>query len=187
MQLTLATKITIFRILLVPFFIVAVLYYSPEKDYLRFVALVIFCLASFSDFFDGYLARRYQQESKIGSLLDPLADKLLLMSGFICIYKIGILFETVRFPIWLIVAVISRDVILLLGVLVVHLMQKSILIEATMWGKVNTASQMACIIGILLQWSWTVVFWYIVLIAIVVSMFEYSRIGMHILGSEITS
>src|SRR3990167_5156451 len=115
MSLTLASKLTVIRIVIVPFFIVTVLYYSPGKDYLRFVALSMFVLAAVLDFLDGYLARKLHQETKVGTILDPLADKILFISAFICLYKISVLFETVRFPIWLVVAVISRDTILLLG------------------------------------------------------------------------
>jgi len=186
MVLTLATKITIFRIILVPFFITAILYYSPINDYFRLIALTIFVIAAVSDLIDGFIARRFQQKSKLGSFLDPIADKLLLMSGFICLYKVSILFEVVRFPVWLIVAVISRDVLLLLGIMIIHLMHKDLLISPTTWGKVNTVLQMACIIGILLQWPWTSVFWYATLVSIVISAFEYYRQGVKILSMDLT-
>ena len=105
--LTLASKITVCRILIVPVFIATVLYYSPDQDYLRFAALGVFALALALDILDGYLARRLHQETRAGALLDPLADKILLISAYICLYKVGILFDAVRFPIWLVVAVTS--------------------------------------------------------------------------------
>src|SRR3989338_2065947 len=112
MGLTFANKITIVRIVAVPFFIATVLYYSPEENYLRYVALGIFLFAVISDVIDGYIARTRDQKTRAGAILDPLADKLLLISAFICLYKIGIQLGEIHFPVWFVVAVISRDVIL---------------------------------------------------------------------------
>src|SRR3989338_334136 len=99
--LTVASKLTVIRILIVPFFIATVLYYSPDKDHLRLIALGLFAAAAGLDFLDGYLARKFRQETKAGAILDPLADKILLISAFICLYKIGVSFETGRFSILL--------------------------------------------------------------------------------------
>ncbi len=98
MSLTLANKVTIARIIAIPFFITTVLYYTAEKDYLRFWALGIFLVTVMTDFVDGYIARTWNQKTKAGAILDPLADKLLLISSFICLYKVGVLFDVVRFP-----------------------------------------------------------------------------------------
>src|SRR5712671_76526 len=82
--MTTANKITIFRILLVPFFIVEVLSYVGDGEELhRFLAIAAFLLASVCDGVDGYIARRYNQRSELGAILDPLADKLLLVSGIV--------------------------------------------------------------------------------------------------------
>jgi CDP-diacylglycerol--glycerol-3-phosphate 3-phosphatidyltransferase len=78
-----ANKISTFRILIVPFFIASLIYYSGEREYLRIVALVIFILGVISDAMDGYIARKSGQQSKAGLVLDPLGDKLLLMGAFI--------------------------------------------------------------------------------------------------------
>src|SRR3989338_7065868 len=87
-SLSFANKVTIVRILTVPFFIATVLYYAPERDYLRLAALCIFLVAVISDVIDGYIARTWKEKTKAGAILDPLADKLLLISAFICLYKI---------------------------------------------------------------------------------------------------
>src|SRR5438874_6039748 len=82
--MTTANKITIFRILLVPFFIVEVLSYVDDGDELhRFLAIAAFLLASVCDGVDGYIARRYNQRSELGAILDPLADKLLVVAGIV--------------------------------------------------------------------------------------------------------
>src|SRR3989338_7116124 len=134
MALSFANKVTIGRILAVPFFTATVLYYIPEKDYLRYVAIGIFLAAVVSDIIDGYIARTRKQKTAAGAILDPLADKLLLISAFICLYKMGSLFGEVRFPLWLVLAVISRDVILLLGAIIIYIVQGRLSIVPTRWG-----------------------------------------------------
>src|SRR5690242_21875802 len=82
--MTTANKITILRILLIPFFDVEVLYYVKEGHELhRLMAILTFAVAAICDGVDGYIARRYNQRSELGAILDPLADKLLLVSGIV--------------------------------------------------------------------------------------------------------
>lgn len=183
MPLTLANRLTIGRFLLVPFFIGTVLYYSPEQDYLRFVALGIFLVASILDVLDGYVARKFNQETKAGAILDPLADKVLLISAFVCIDKIGIHLEVVRFPIWLVVAVISRDVILLLGFTVIRLFNAEIDINPTVWGKATVFFQVLAVTGILLQWPILSPVWYVILVLVIISGIDYILKGVKALNS----
>ncbi|OGW97888.1 MAG: hypothetical protein A2Z81_03735 [Omnitrophica WOR_2 bacterium GWA2_45_18] len=184
MPLTFANKITIVRIVLVPFFITTVLYYSPQKDYLRFVSLGIFMFAVISDIIDGYIARTRNQKTKAGAILDPLADKILLISAFICLYKVSVLFESVRFPIWLVVAVISRDAVLLLGAMIIHMVRGDIKIEPTLWGKASTFFQIFSVIGILLQWSFSPLIWCAAIILAAVSGIDYIRTGIKVLNNS---
>ena len=81
--MNIANKISTFRILSVPFFIACLLYYTPEKEYLKNLALVIFVLGVISDGLDGYIARKAKMQSTAGLILDPLGDKLLLISAFV--------------------------------------------------------------------------------------------------------
>ncbi len=90
MSLTFANKITICRILAVPFFIATVLYYSPQRDHLRYAALGIFLFAVISDVIDGYIARTRHQKTRAGAILDPLADKLLLISATGCFDRLRV-------------------------------------------------------------------------------------------------
>src|SRR6201988_3334508 len=118
--MTTANKITIFRILLVPFFIVEVLYYVGDGDELhRFLAISAFAVASVCDGVDGYIARRYNQRSELGAILDPLADKLLLVSGIVLLSfdhkNLG------SIPLWLTGTIIGRDTLLLIGLAVVYI------------------------------------------------------------------
>lgn len=185
MALTFANKITVCRILAIPFFIVTILYYTPQKDYLRFTALGIFLFAVISDVIDGYVARRHHQKTKAGAVLDPLADKLLLISTFICLYKVGVLFPVLRFPIWLVVAVISRDIILLGGSVIMRLMDHDFVMEATAWGKATTFFQILAILGVLLQWPVSSVVWYPAVALTAVSGVDYIRKGIKIINNGV--
>lgn len=177
--MNIANKISTFRILSVPFFIATLLYYAPQRDYLRFVALAIFILAAFSDAADGYMARRSKQQSKAGLILDPLGDKLLLMSAFICLYANASL--PLRFPLWVILIVISRDVIIILGAIVVYIVKQNINIIPTRWGKFSTLFQMLAVTAVLLQLKFSFVFWWLAIIFTVISGVIYINRGFILL------
>src|SRR5437667_7917850 len=118
--MTTANKVTICRILLVPFFIVLVLYYvQGGAEVFRFSAILTFALATTSDAVDGYIARRYHQHSELGRFLDPLADKMLLVSGIVLLSLKNEPYLD-RIPLWLTVTILSRDVLLLIGLVVIH-------------------------------------------------------------------
>ena len=183
MSLTFANKVTICRILSVPFFIWSVLYYAPERDYLRYVALGIFLFAVVSDVIDGYIARTRHERTTAGAVLDPLADKILLVSAFLCLYKVGVDFPGFRFPLWLVVPVISRDVILLVGATLLYIMQGNLSMEATKWGKISTFFQVLAVLGMLLQLSASKVIWYLVIVFTVISGVDYLRNGIRLINS----
>src|SRR3989454_10441359 len=119
--MTTANRITIFRILLVPFFIVEVLSYVERgEEWHRYLAIGSFATAAICDGVDGYIARRYNQRSELGAILDPLADKLLLVSGIAVLS-----FEHKPFlatiPLWLTATIIGRDMLLLTGMIVIQM------------------------------------------------------------------
>ncbi len=182
MALNFANKVTIFRILAVPFFIAGVLYYSPQRDFLRYVSLGIFLLAVISDAVDGYIARTLRQKTKGGAILDPLADKILLISAFICLYAKGSFPSGIRFPLWIILFVISRDVILLLGSMIIYIVHGDLEIEPTKWGKLTTFFQTLCIFGILLQFKFSFIIWYATAALTAISGFGYIRKGIKVLN-----
>ncbi len=138
--------------------------------------------AVISDVIDGYIARTRHQKTKAGAILDPLADKFLLMSAFICLYRTGQNFGEVMLPMWFVVAVISRDISLLIGAMLIQLMHKKLVIEPTIWGKTSTFLQVLAVIGVLLQFKISVVIWPIALIFIVISGIDYIRKGIKILN-----
>ena len=180
-----ANKISVFRIIVVPFFIASVLYYSPEKDFLRLVSLAIFVLAVISDAVDGYIARLKGEKTKAGAIIDPLADKLLLISAFICLRMVGGRYSAeISFPLWLIIFVISRDLIILLGSAIIYLLQGDLKILPTKFGKITAALQMGCIIALLLQWTGSIILWYLTAFFTVLSGFGYIRRGITVLNSN---
>ena len=184
MALTFANKVTVGRILLVPFFIATVLYLSPEREYLRWVAMGLFLTAVISDIIDGYIARTHHQKTKAGAILDPLADKILLISAFICLYIRRGFFPDIHFPLWFVVAIISRDVILLLGSMIVQLTTGKLEIEANRSGKMTAFLQIVCVLGIFLQLTFTKVFWYMAVAATLVSGVIYIKEGIKIINDN---
>src|SRR4051812_40864831 len=150
--MTTANKITISRILLVPLFIVAVLYYTDGgNEIYRLIALLAFAVAAISDGVDGYLARRYNQHSELGRILDPLADKILLVSGVVLLsLKNAPYLE--RIPIWLTATIVSRDVLLVLGLIIIHHTCGKVTVRPIMIGKIATVLQMTCVLWVLLKW-----------------------------------
>jgi len=134
----LANQITIFRLILIPFFILAF-----ELD-LRFSALLIFLIASFSDFVDGYVARKYNQISDFGKLIDPLADKILVSSALILLVSRIDLTGNSLIPAWLVVLIIARE--FLITGLRSFAATRSIVLAADTLGKYKTTFQMLAII-----------------------------------------
>ena len=182
MSLTFANKVTVGRILIVPFFISTVLYYSPQRDYLRFVALGFFLIAVVSDIVDGYIARTHKQKTTAGAILDPLADKFLLISSFICLYQIGQYLPVISFPMWLVVALISRDVSLLLGAMIIQLNTGKLDIIPNRWGKMTAFFQIICVLGVLLQIKMSMMVWSVTLCVTIVSGIIYIREGIKVLN-----
>jgi CDP-diacylglycerol--glycerol-3-phosphate 3-phosphatidyltransferase len=150
---TTANKITIARILLVPFFIGQVIsYVHTGQPAYRLGALLTFAIAALADALDGYVARRYNQRSELGAILDPLADKLLLVSGIILLsLENRRLLD--RIPMWLTVTVLSRDAIILIGLALIHYMMGKVQVRPRLTGKISTVLQMAIVLWILLGWE----------------------------------
>jgi len=181
LKMNFANKISVFRILCVPFFMASLVYYSPDKDYLRFVALAIFILAVISDVVDGYIARKSGQVSKAGQILDPLGDKLLLISSFISLFILRDLPKGIYFPLWVVLIVISRDVLILLGAMVIFIVKHDINIPPTKWGKLTTTFQMLSVISVLLQWRFSYAIWSMAVLFTLISGIDYVRRGFSIL------
>ena len=151
--MTTANKITILRILLIPFFVVEVLYYAKAGYELhRLLAILTFATAAICDGVDGYIARHYNQRSELGAILDPLADKLLLVSGIV-LFSFDHEPYLQSIPLWLTGTIIGRDILLLIGLLVIHLMVGKVKVRPRMLGKIATVLQMIVVVWILMKWD----------------------------------
>ena len=151
--MTTANKITILRILLIPFFVVEILYYVETGNELhRLLAILSFAVASILDGVDGYVARHYHQTSELGTVLDPLADKLLLVSGIV-ILSFNHEPRLATIPLWLTGTIIGRDLVVGLGVMVVRLTVGKVTVRPRFSGKIGTVLQMALVLWILLKWT----------------------------------
>ncbi len=147
--MTLPNQITILRILMVPAFIVTLLYYvHGGGEWLRWLSLAIFALAALSDAVDGFIARRYNQISELGKVLDPLADKMLLMAGFILLSLDNGPYLA-KVPIWLTALIFSRDVLLVLGLILIHYTFGRIRVQPRLIGKAATLFQMLIVLHVL--------------------------------------
>src|SRR6266404_2550926 len=151
--MTTANKITILRILLIPFFVVEVLYYVKDgHEVHRLLALLSFAVAAICDGVDGYIARRYNQRSELGAILDPLADKLLLVSGIVVLsFDHRPYLETV--PLWLTGTIIGRDILLLVGLVIIQMIVGTLKVHPRIVGKIATVLQMIVVLWILLKWE----------------------------------
>jgi len=156
--LTIPNYITLFRILLVPFFFTSLVSYEPGSEYYRWVAFGLFIAACLSDALDGILARVLNKHSELGRFLDPLADKMLLLSGYLALLTASL---KITPPLWVIVTIVFRDIILISGLLILFLMTGNIRIKSNMLGKVTTAVQMITLGVILAQWKIAVPLWHI--------------------------
>jgi CDP-diacylglycerol--glycerol-3-phosphate 3-phosphatidyltransferase len=178
-----ANRISIFRILLVPFFVASLLYYNPDREALRFVALGIFLLGTLSDGVDGYIARMRQQKTRLGTFLDPLADKFLNLSAYICLSVIDTLPAELRLPLWVPLIVVSRDVLILLGASLIYVLGGRLEIRPTALGKVTTFLQMITIVSLLLGWVFSKLILGLAVGFTIISGIDYLRKGTKLLNS----
>ena len=166
--MNLPNKLTLLRILLVPVFVFLLL--CPIFGGVnKWIVLAIFCIACFTDFLDGKIARKYNLITNFGKFMDPLADKLLVCSALICLIDLG------KLPSWFVVIVIAREFVV--SGLRLIAVDNGIVIAASWWGKFKTAFQMALIILLLVDLDafkviTTIVFW-LTLILTLVSMLDY--------------
>jgi CDP-diacylglycerol--glycerol-3-phosphate 3-phosphatidyltransferase len=150
--MTLANKITIFRILLVPVFVLFMIYYSqpPHKEWHRWAAIIVFILASVSDGVDGYIARRFNQRTRLGTILDPLADKILLVTALVLLTVENDGFD-LQLPKWFPLLIISREVLLVTGTFLLHMIGVRVEVRPRIVGKVATFLQMVTVAWVFLK------------------------------------
>ncbi len=155
--MTLASKITVGRLALVPVFAYYAIYYGhsnrdghPDES-LRWIALSIFIIASASDALDGWIARRFNQRSKFGAFMDPLADKFLLLTGIMALTVVDWGPPGWRLPAWFSTIVVARDCIIIFGLWYLHSRKFKIHFAPHWSGKFSTVTQMIAIGWVMLK------------------------------------
>lgn len=140
--MNLPNKLTVLRIIMVPFFVFFMLT-DVGGAANKWIALVLFCVASLTDMLDGKIARKYNLVTNFGKFMDPLADKLLVCSAMICMIELG------QLPAWIVIVIIAREFIISGFRLVAS--DNGIVIAASYWGKFKTVFQMAMIIVLIMD------------------------------------
>lgn len=167
--MNLPNKLTLARVLMIPFFIVFMLvdiFGAADK----YVAVAIFAIASITDMLDGMIARKYNLVTNFGKFMDPMADKLLVCSALICL--MGDKLHT-----WIVIIIIGRELIIS-GFRTVAA-DNGVVIAASMWGKYKTTSQMIMTILLILDWNFIwfevleYIFIYLSLLLTVISLVDY--------------
>ena len=137
------------------------------------MALFIFLSASVTDALDGYIARVRNEKTRFGTVMDPIADKMLIGSAFICFSLVNGMPAYIKMPIYVPLIVISRDFIILLGIMVIYLLTGAIDVKPTPLGKITTFSQMFTIIALLLKFVHSNWIWNITVALTVISGLDY--------------
>ncbi len=145
--MNLPNKLTVFRMILIPFFVFFLLT-DVCGEASSYIALAIFIIASLTDWFDGRIARKYGLVTDFGKFMDPLADKLLVCSALICFVELG------KLPAWIVVIIIAREFIISGFRLIAA--DNGVVIAASMYGKFKTVFQMAMIIMLMVDIDWPV-------------------------------
>jgi cardiolipin synthase len=184
--MTLANKVTIGRILLIPVFVVGLVYYRRSgEEWHRWLALTTFLTAALSDGLDGWIARRFHQRSQLGAMLDPLADKLLLLAALILLSRSGVP-HLPALPLWLVATILSRDAILVLGLAVIQFTCGHVAVIPRLTGKAATFLQMVMVVLTLAD-AWPSARNALALVTLVVTVgsgLQYSRDGLLQLGAN---
>ncbi len=145
--MNIANKLTLLRVAMIPFFLLVL--YMGTGNWSNYVATAIFVVASLTDYLDGYLARKHNLVTNFGKFMDPLADKLLVMSALVYFVEIG------RLSAVIVIIIIAREFIISGFRLIAAIDNK--VIAASMWGKAKTFSTMIMIIVMLLQFGGNVI------------------------------
>ena len=168
--MNLPNKLTLFRVILIPFFVFFLL--APYfEGYGNYIAVAVFIVASITDFVDGKIARKYNLVTNFGKFMDPLADKLLVSSALICLVALN------KIPAWVVIVIIAREFIISGFRLVAA--DNGVVIAASYWGKFKTAFQMVTVIVLILNIPGEVfavigtVLIYISLVLTVISLIDY--------------
>lgn len=184
-RITLASWFTIARIVMTPFIMAAMTF-----DYWK-SAFSLFVIAGFTDLLDGKLARYYNQTSLLGACLDPVADKILILG---CLFTLACIPSQVfHLPLWFVVMILLRELIVIGGVVVLYFLKGIIQIQPTLTSKITTFFQILFIVWIFACYffHWLPIKTYygmlsLVTVLVIVSLIQYIRIGFAVLTMEVS-
>jgi len=167
---------------MVPVFVALIACYTREHPWIRYSALGVYVLAAISDALDGFVARAYNQKTKLGTLLDPLADKLMINIGFVFM-AVNDQFAT-RVPFWFPAAILARDIMIVMGAYIINEFYGPVRIKPRITGKLTTCFQMSLVIAILIEarFAWGLMIATVAISA--VSYFDYMYTGIKQVGNE---
>ncbi len=157
-----ANKLTVFRIILIPIFVFVFL--SPFS-YHNVIALFVFVLAGFTDFLDGFIARKYNMKTKVGTVLDPLADKLMLMALIVSLRIKDLI------PIWVLVVIVSKEILMILFGLLLY--KKDFIIPSNIIGKLSTTLFYIAIGLLILNVKWSIFLLYSAILLSIIAFISY--------------
>ena len=167
--MNLPNKLTVLRVILIPFFVVSMMIENGANQTFRYVAAAIFIIASLTDMLDGKIARKYNLVTNFGKFMDPLADKLLVCSALICLIQLG------QLPAWMVIIIVSREFIISGFRLVA--VEQGIVIAASYWGKFKTTFQMIAVVLMILNFealsAVTLICTWAALILTIISLVDY--------------
>ncbi|MBN1871955.1 MAG: CDP-alcohol phosphatidyltransferase family protein [Candidatus Omnitrophica bacterium] len=157
--MNLANKFSMTRLLLSPVFVLSVIFYRSDDAVFANLPLGIFIAAIITDVCDGYIARRLNQITALGKVLDPLADKLLLTVAFVSLSLSQSIGADMRIPVWVMIIIITRDIFILIGAGIIYLLLEYIEFKPTNLGKTTTFVQMMTVLSVLLKVPYSYVIW----------------------------
>ncbi len=190
-----ALAITMSRFLCTPVFVGIMLMHravfkiggDPVRlNTLQWAALGVFVVAAISDFLDGYVAKKFNQETKLGEFLDPVADKVLLTAAILTL-SLPVGLGDLRFPFWFPIIIITRDIVILIGTTIVFMMLGRVNIKPSFTGKVTTFFQMSCVIGTLLNLPLQFIKFFLIpatIILTLASCMQYVIRALHLVNEE---
>lgn len=182
--MNLANRITILRILLIPFFVMSLILYKPHFGLFSYLPIIIFSVCVLTDALDGFIARHLGQKTKLGTILDPIADKMLILTAFISLTVSSSLPPGLKLPSWALLVVISRDILIILGSVLIIFITGNLYIKPSILGKITTFFQMATIISILMQFDKSYLLWNTMAIFTVISGIDYLLKGSNVFNEQ---
>lgn len=180
MEMNLPNKLTILRVIMIPFFVVFLL--MDKGTATELAALALFAAASFTDYLDGHIARKHNLVTNFGKFMDPLADKLLVTSAMICLVALE------RMPAWAVIIIVAREFIISGFRLIAS--DNGVVIAASYWGKFKTVSHMILIMLLIIYPEGTVFYWieqvvlWIAVALTVISLVDYIMKNKQVLAEQ---